>query len=178
MGALMMASLVASAIAASRLRILVFGPTPAPSALSDPLSAGLRKKRIEIRTELLSQGHIADFPEDLIDLSQPPPFDNPWFQEQLLMKQYDLIVVLIGSPGSNVELGAISIDPSLCRKAQLFLCQDHAHGGLPHQACNLAATFDAQVKQFVFPDDIDACHLLGAIESIVNKLQAGKILVV
>lgn len=167
--------LIASAISATHLRILVFGPSPTTSAPPGSLLDGLRTKRAEIRAELLNQGHTADFPEDLVDSSAPPPFDNPWFQEQLLMKSYDLILVLIGSPGSTVELGAISTNPTLCRKSQLFLCADHV-GGLADQACKLAANLDARVMYYTFPPDIVDCHLFGAIDSIVKKLQVAKTL--
>jgi hypothetical protein len=168
------AALISKAIGATRLRILVFGPSPL-GASSDPFVDALRIKRLEIQAALQAQGHTADFPESIVDPSLPPPFDNAWLQEQLLMQDYDLIILLVGSPGANVELGAISSKPGLCQKSQLFLCVDHK-GGLADAACRLATQFDARLQEFIYPDDLTKCHLVTAVDGIVRKLQAAKTL--
>ena len=167
-------TLVSKVLSANRLRVLVFGPYPV-GPLPDPFFEALRRKRLEIQAALQGQGHAADFPENLVDPSLPPPFDNAWLQEQLLMRDYDLIVLLVGSPGANVELGAISTNPALCQKSQLFLCVDHK-GGAAEEACRLATTFDARLQEFIYPDDLTKCHLVAAVDGIVRKLQAAKAL--
>ncbi len=166
------AELIARALKENSIRVLVFGPSPT-STSPEPLTQGLRKKRIEIRDALRDLGHQAEFPEDLIDPTQPPPFNNPVAQEKLLMADYDLVMVLIGPPGTNVELGMIASDQDLCRKSSLFLCRDHL-GGLAHQACLFAEQFDAHFAQFTYPEDLVDCHLLTAAEEMIRKVQAGK----
>lgn len=157
--------LITNSVDAIQLKILVFGPqVHTPS--EDERTAKLQQKRIDIRERLEELGHFVRYAEDLVD----PLLDNAFFQEMLIMPEYDLIVNLIGSPGSNVELGAIAAKSQLANKCALFLDSDHITG-LSGSACKHAEDMGAHFSTFAYPQDLDECHLLGSVLDRVRKFQ-------
>ena len=167
-------NLIASAFAAIKLKILVFGPqvhTPSP----DPRIAKLQGKRAEIRQKLEAQGHHVKYAEDLVDPSLGAATGNPFFQELVLMREYDLIVTIVDQPGSIAEATVIALKPDLAQKSALFL--DSAYlGGLVGQACVSAQNIGAHFSTYDYPVDLDACHLFGKIEERVERVQMIKYL--
>lgn len=166
--------LLAQNLSACKLKILVFGPSPSTSS-TDVAVYALLKKRKEIQTRLRQLGHVADFPEDLLTFSGSMPCDNTLVQEFILIKDYDMVVLLVESPGSNVELGLISIKPEFARKSQCFIREEYA-GGLAHSACKSVKDLGGDFYPFKYPDDVDLCNLLTSVERQVQKIQLAKLL--
>lgn len=155
-----------------KLRILIFGPDPKMRNRNTRLQA-LKQKRIQIREHLLRDGHFAAFPEDIIDPNAPPPINNAALAEVFLMKEYDVIVVLVETPGSNVEAGQISMSTSISAKSLLFICNEHTDG-YAYQACQLAQQNGAILGTFSYPGDLRDCHLLTKVSEMILKIQRGK----
>ena len=86
------------------------------------------------------------------------------------MRDYDIIIVLVGSPGSNVETGFIAGSAAIARKTQLFIDSDWT-GGLAAEACRLAELCGAGFQEFKYPEDLVDCHLLGATVRHVEAIQ-------
>lgn len=167
-------TLIGRVVGSIELKILVFGPqVHTPS--SDPRTQKLQAKRKEIRAKLEGLGHHVKYAEDLVDPHLSGPSGNAFFQELVLMREYDLIVALVDSPGTIVEATAISMKPQLAQKSSLFL--DHAHkDGLVAQACKNAEDIGAHFKTYAYPTDLDDCHLYGFVLDRVQKIQKMKYL--
>ncbi len=91
------------------------------------------------------------------------------------MREYDLIVTIVDSPGSIAEATAIALKPHLAQKSSLFL--DGAYvGGLVGEACKNAEDIGAHFKTYSYPGDLDNCHLLGFILERIEKIQKLKYL--
>ena len=167
-------TLIANAVDALKLKILVFGPqVHTPSC--DVRTAKLQDKRRDIRGKLEGLGHSVKYAEDLVDPHLPGPTGNAFFQELVVMREYDLIVTIVDSPGSIVEAVAISLNPQLAQKSSLFL--DNAYiGGLVGEACRNAADIGAHFETYAYPKDLDDCHLFGYILDRASKIQKMKYL--
>jgi hypothetical protein len=153
------------ALDAIKLNILVFGPQ-VKNLSDDERTQRLQLKRIQIRDELALLGHNVCYAEELVD----PSLGNMVFQEELIMREYDLIVTLVGSPGSIIETGLISRNPQLAQKAQLFMDSSHTDG-LVAEACRLASDMGAFYKEYEYPKDLTDCHLLGFAKERVRAAQ-------
>ena len=167
-------TLLSAAIHAIKLSILVFGPQ-VHTISSDVRTAKLQQKRIDIRNALESLGHEVRYAEELVDTSISGSAGNAFFQELLIMKEFDFIAVIVDSPGSITEATAISLKPDLALKASLFL--DSAYiAGLVGQACQNAADVGAHFTTYVYPNDLDACNLLGHVLGRASQIQKSKYL--
>jgi hypothetical protein len=153
--------LLESALGQISLKILVFGPQVKPAS-SDTRTRHLQEKRVEIRQALEQDGHWVKYAEDLVDPNLTGPMANALLQEMVIMAEYDLIVVLVGSPGSIVETTAIASKTHLARKSALYLDFDH-RAGLVAQACELAKHLGAFYTTYEYPKDLIECHLLGHV---------------
>lgn len=138
-----------------KLNILVFGPQVKVMS-SDERTRKLQNKRIDIHKELTDLGHEAKYAEELVDPNGP----NALYQEVVIMREFDLIVILIDSPGSIVEVTTVALNPNFALKSQLFLDSDYIEG-LAAEACRNAKDFGASFDTFDYPKDLDECHLLG-----------------
>ena len=121
-------ALAAKELAKVKLRILLFGPQVTPPS-DNPYIACLQVKRETIRNELEAVGHEVLYGEDFVDPSLPPPLSNPAYQEIAVMRDADLIVVLVASPGSIGEATLIVREdgPSVSRSSDLV--QERANSG-------------------------------------------------
>jgi len=168
------ASLIANAFDAHKLKILVFGPqVHTPS--TEERTAKLQKKRIEIRQELEALGHLVKYAEDIVDPSIDGAPGNVFFQELLIMGEYDFIITIVDSPGSITEAGVIASNPVFARKSSLFLDSAYA-GGLVSQACENAANMGANFQTYDYPAALDDCHLLTHILDRASAIQMIKYL--
>ncbi len=158
-------TLLAASIDSIKLNILVFGPQVDPLS-TDERTRNLQLKRIQIRDELEKLGHNAKYAEELVD----PTLGNVVIQEELIMKEYDLIVNLVGSPGSIIETGLIAGRPHLAQKAQLFMDSAHS-GGLVAEGCRLAKELGAYFREYTYPTDLTDCHLLSFVKERVSAVQ-------
>jgi hypothetical protein len=153
------------------LRILVFGPsctiTHAPGFTAD-----LATKRGQIRDALNGDGHTAVFPEDLMHGSIDPLIDNPYIWEQLLVKEYDMVVNLVGSFGAVTEM-SLFMRENLALKAALFFNQDHC-GGLHFQQAKAIEALGATLETYVYPDDLASCNLMKRVRAKVWAVRVGK----
>ncbi len=158
-------TLLRNSIDSVKLNILVFGPRVTPLS-SEERTRNLQLKRIQIKEELERLGHNSKYAEELVD----PSLGNMMMQEELLMREYDLIVALVGSPGTIMEAGFISKSPQLANKAQLFMDADHTDGAVA-EGCRLAEELGAYFKEYSYPDDLTLCHLLSFVKERVAKAQ-------
>ena len=97
------------------------------------------------------------------------------YQEMIMMRACDLIVVIVDSPGTNNELGAISTHSDLAQKTHAFLDVTFV-GGLAHQCCELVSQLKGEHYCYTYPDDIDGCHLKTRIADLVTNIQLIKYL--
>lgn len=161
--------LLSASIGSIGLNILVFGPQ-VHTLSADERQRNLQLKRAQIKEELESLGHNVKYAEDLV-----APGINAFLQEILIMREYDLIVTLVGSPGSNAEVGIIASRPEIAEKAQLFMDATHTEG-LVAEACRNAQAWGAYYKEYEYPKDLVECHLLGFTLERVSSTQAKKYL--
>lgn len=167
-------SLLTKNITSVSLKILVFGPQV--KALSeDERTRNLQLKRMQIREELETLGHHVRYAEDLVNPDLPGQIGNAFLQEIVIMNEYDLIVTLVGSPGSIAEATAISMKPTLAQKASLFVDFEHREG-LVAGACNLAKQLGADYRTYQYPEDLVDCHLLGFVKEKIKNVQIVKYL--
>jgi hypothetical protein len=169
-----MRELIINALDGIKLKILVFGPqVHTPSA--EVRVAKLQAKRVDIRSRLEGEGHIVRYAEELVDPTIEGPSGEAFFQELVIMREYDLIVNIVDQPGSIAEATTISLKPLLARKAVLFL--DEAYNqGFVASTCRNAADMGAHFRTFRYPADLDECHMLGHVMERVRLVQKMKYL--
>jgi hypothetical protein len=157
--------LISSSIDAIKLNVLVFGPAVDPLS-TDERTRNLQLKRIQIRDELAARGHNPKYAEELVD----PSLGNMLMQEELIMREYDVIVTLVGSPGTITEAAFIARNPQLAQKSQLFMDAGHTNG-LVAEGCRLAAQHGAYFKEYEYPRDLVDCNLLGFVMVRISAAQ-------
>ena len=165
-------ALIAQNLTSIKLNILVFGPNPQTQS-NDPQILALTKKRIEIRDNLTQLGHNAVFPESVVIPNGTIPAQNVVVQEVLLIRDYDLIIVLLQSPGSCIEIGVISARSEFALKTQVFIQRAFA-GGLADHACELIESLGGIRHQFDYPADLTQCHLLTHVVKRAQLAQLAK----
>jgi hypothetical protein len=153
-----------------KLSILVFGPTPNGSPAG--FTADLAKKRVEIRDALVGDGHSAVFPEDLMSGAPDPHLNNAYLFEESLVREYDMVVNLVGSYGSTCELGLFTRD-HLALKAALYFNRDHATSLAYHKAVVLK-NLGASLETYIYPDDLSKCNLMKHVRDKVYAVRIGK----
>lgn len=134
----------------------------------------LQLKRIQIRKALEASGHFVKYAEDLVDPNLPSPQNNAVLQEIVIMAEIDLIINVVDSPGSIVELGLIANKSSLSQKSTLFLDASYSTGLVAEQ-CLLAVELGANFETFNYPEDLVQCNLLGFVKERVEKTQFAKL---
>jgi hypothetical protein len=100
------------------IAVLIWGPSPtAPTPLSDT--------RVKLRDELIRNGHLAQFSEDLID-----PLSHHGLQVQQLshLESHDIVFSIPGSPGSIAEIHDFAKLPRLSNKIVTFLDRAYNDG--------------------------------------------------
>lgn len=167
-------SLLEEAFEATKLSILVFGPQ-VHTISTDERTRNLQNKRIEIRAKLEECGHHVRYAEDVVDPSVGGSSNNPFFQELVIMQDYDFIVTIVDSPGSIAEATVIAMKPRLAQKSSLFLDSNYV-GGLVGAACHNAADLGAHFQTYNYPQDLIECNLLGYIMDRAEKIQKIKYL--
>lgn len=155
------------------LKILIFGPSPTAS-YPPGFTADLASKRKQIRDVLLADGHYAAFPEDLMAGSMDPVIDNAYLWEQLLVREYDMVVNLVGSYGAVSELSLFMRD-NFALKAALFFNQDHTDG-LAFQQAKAIEAIGASLKTYVYPIDLVSCNLMKEVRHKVWAVRVAKFL--
>ena len=164
------------ALAAVKIKVLVFGPDPTSSTRKTKLGK-IAKKRIEIRDTIRSHGDLADFPEEVLAATNPMgrAIPNALAQEIILIREYDLVIIIVDSPGTNVELGTLAGRTDLAKKTQSYI--DTAYrGGLAHNACQQIKTLGGEAHEFDYPVDIRDCHLLTKVLDLIERTRWAKYL--
>jgi len=154
---------------------MVFGPNPAftpATALRD----ALLRKRLQIRGHIVDQLSCeADFPEELFRnaMTDIPIFGNNIVRLELeaARRDYDLVIILVESPGSCVELGYFCADHEVKEKTAAFILEAHKAG-----LAAMTAEADARYCYFYVEVDLTACHLLAKVSELVAKVQQLKLL--
>jgi len=167
--------LIAENIFGQSLDILLFGPAPNPPA-TDARVRDLQTKREEMKRSLESQGHHVRYGEDLAGGSLDPPLANPALRELLVMKDCDLVINLIHTPGTIAELGLLADKPAVCQKTFLMIADDHAGGFVASGPCRLAEDLGAKVWVYSYPSDVTACNLVKKVLERARALQIAKYL--
>ncbi len=104
------------------LNVLVWGP-------GDTSSSPVKKKRAEIRTALIDQGHNAMFSEELTSLSVAGRGLSEKAKEFAQAEAADLIIILVeGSPGASGEMHDFSNHPKLAPKVLLMIPKSYRSG--------------------------------------------------
>lgn len=155
-----------------KLKILIFGPAVG-TVIADPFLAALQTKRQEIRRHLETAGHLVAFPEEIVTPNADPPANNSVLQEVLLVKEYDFVVNLVGTPGSNTELGLFCGKPDYARKMHVFISEQHK-AGFAYQACALTEQFGGKLSEYSYPRDLSECHLLGMVTARIAAIQVAR----
>jgi hypothetical protein len=163
--------LIDEQLKSTRLEILVFGPAIDPPS-TDAHIASLQAKRRQIKQKLIDGGHSAAFGEDVVNTSLPAYLADPLLQEIVAMRAADLIIVLVGSPGSIAEATMICGDRELCGKAE-FYCFDEHSGGLVVRHLKHMEAHGATCK-LVSLAEVQACHLTASVLERVRAVQVGK----
>lgn len=158
-------ALFEESISSIKLNILVFGPQVSDIS-TDERTRNLQLKRIQIKEELVNDGHHVKYAEEEVD----PSLGNMMLQEELIMREFDLIINLVGSPGTIIETGFIARNPEIAQKSQLFMDSGHTDG-LVAEGCRLAADLGAFFMEYTYPQDLTDCHLLGFAKDRVLKAQ-------
>jgi hypothetical protein len=161
--------LIAESLRQTELNILIFGPQTTNFS-SDPRILALQHKRIEIRQALQDNGYFVKDAEELVDRSLPPPMNNIYMQEKVLLQEFDIVVVLVETPGTQVELGLVASRPDLAAKACIFLSDSYLDG-FAAEACAAAAACGADYSTYRHPDDLRDCHLLGKVREKIDRLR-------
>lgn len=169
------ADLINESLTPIKLRILVFGPQ-VETLSTNERTLNLQNKRMEIRAALEGLGHEVKYAEDVVDSSIEGPAVNPFFQEMVIMEDFDFIVTLVDSPGSNIETGVIASKANLARKASLYIDQNYLDG-LAGQACKFVEQLGGHLHAFTYPEDLTDCHLLGHVKNRASTIQMWKYLV-
>lgn len=168
------AKLLKDGMASVKLNILVFGPQVLVLS-SDERTNNLQNKRIQIRKVLESLGHNVKYAEELVDPDLPSPHNNAFLQEIVIMAEYDLIFVIVDSPGSITEAALIASRPILAQKASLFLDRTYS-SGITAEACRAAVLHGADFNYYDYPTDLVDCNLLTFILNWVSKAQFVKMI--
>ncbi|MES9905502.1 MAG: hypothetical protein ABW168_22845 [Sedimenticola sp.] len=151
------------------LKILLLGPQ-VNNLSDDQRILELQNKRLEIKGALSSLGHTVSYPEDIIDDGSPDPGVGVLHKELLIMNQYDVIVALIGSPGTFVEIGIIASRPQIATKSTLYIDEEEKDGFVM-KACQDAEFIGADYNTFKYPEDLTECNLLGFIKKKISSVQ-------
>jgi len=157
--------LFSESIKSIKLNILVFGPQVADISENER-TRNLQLKRIQIREELSKDGHNVKYAEDEVD----PSLGNMMLQEELIMREFDMIINLVDSPGTIIETGFIARNPDIASKAQLFIDSSFSEG-LVAETCRLAEELGAYYQEYKYPEDLTDCHLLGFAKQRVLSAQ-------
>lgn len=153
-----------------KLSVLVFGPAPAGSPAG--FTEDLAKKRKEIRDALVSDGHHAAFPEDLMTGAPDPHLNNVYLFEESLVREYDMVVNLVGSYGSVCELGLFTRD-RLATKLALYYNRDHT-GGISYHKGVVLERLGAALELYTYPNDLACCNLMKHVRQKVEAVQLMK----
>lgn len=168
------AQLISESLGSIKLRILVFGPQVSNISVEER-TRNLQNKRIEIREALEDLGHEVKYAEDVVDSSIEGPTVNPFFQEMVIMEDFDFIVTLLDSPGTNIETGVIASKLNLARKASLYIDKQY-NTGLAWHACKQIEALGGHMHPFTYPEDLTDCHLLGHVKDRASTIQMWKYL--
>lgn len=137
----------------------------------------IAKKRIEIRDEIRKLGDEAEFPEDLLAVTNPIAGTNQMIlaQEMILIRDFDLVVMIVESIGSQVELGTIGSKTEFARKTQTYIDKDF-NEGLSYNTCMQIKQLGGEAHTFTYPSDIHDCHLLTNVVDLVERTRFAKYL--
>jgi hypothetical protein len=112
------------------------------------------------------------FPEDLVKGSIDPAVENAYLFEEYLVRRYDMVVNLVGTPGAITELSLFMRD-NLASKAALYFNNAHLAGLTYAQGCVLR-DLGATLETYTYPVDLTACNLMTTVRVKVRAVQLAK----
>jgi hypothetical protein len=138
---------------------LIWGPAP-------DSDSPLAKARVLLRDELLKDGHLARFSEDLLD---------PTSQHSILIQQvaqahsHDIVFSIPGSPGSIAEIHDFARIPGISHKIVAFLDYAWSDGYSSQSLMQLESSATCQVQPYDCKD-LPGCIIKKA-KSLIMRLQ-------
>lgn len=139
------------------IAVLIWGPVPTSTEGT---------VRLQLRDELQTRGHLANFSEDLIDPRSP---HSVMAQQATHVESHDIVFSIPTSPGSTAEIHDFARIPGLSHKIIAFLNQDWNNGYSNQSLIQLQSNATCQIQLYdprLSPD----CIIDRAIE-LVGRLQ-------
>lgn len=155
----------------SPLDILLFGPAISP-ANPDPYISSLQAKRAQIRDVLTDEGHIVQYGEDVYDPTLPPYLKSPLVQEIAAMRDADMVIVLVASPGSIAESTAMSMKKEILPRSSFYCFTEHK-GGLVANHLESVPMYGGHME-YMSLSSVQACNLTASVLDRVRKIHVAK----
>lgn len=157
-----------SLIDRSRLSVLVWGPV-------EQGDKDLYRKRILIRDKLKELGHKAEFSEDILTPSVIEAGGlNLSVAELLQAREYEYIIIIMGSPGSIGEVHDFGHMSEIAHKMTICINEEYLSGYSAQGVLRIFEGNHGRIEKFKFPDDITGCHLLTRVVNQVAKCAEAK----
>jgi hypothetical protein len=122
--------------------------------------------RRQLKEELEKRGHLANYSEDLIDLSSS---HSVMAQQVAHAESHDIVFSIPSTPGSTAEIHDFARIPWLSNKIVAFLNQNWNNGYSNQSLIQLQSTATCQI-QLYDPANSPECIIARAIE-LVSRLQ-------
>ena len=101
-----------------------------------------------------------------------PLIENEFVWEQMLVHKYDMVVNLVGSPGTISEI-SLFMSKELAQKASLFFNESHK-SGLSFKQAEVIEALGGNLDTYVYPDDLASCNLMKQIREKVKAVRIAK----
>lgn len=138
---------------------LIWGPAPEAGT---PLS----EARSMLRDELVSDGHLARFSEELLDLDSS---HSVLAQQVAQAESHDIVFSIPGSPGSIAEIHDFARIPGLSHKIVAFLDYSCSAGYSNQSLVQLQSTATCQVQLYQ-ADELPKC-IIDRAKDMIRRLQ-------
>lgn len=157
-----LAGMAASILNKSKLKVLIFGPGNTGDELY--------KKRCEIKEKLISLGHEALFPEEILNEDVLKSGLNLTTYELLMASDSDYIVCLMTSPGSIAEALDFGKKKEIAGKMMICIDQSHSQGYIANGFIPIFQGLNGNIFWFEDPNDLTECHLATKVLSQIDNV--------
>jgi hypothetical protein len=141
------------------IAVLIWGPSPTSCSLA-------AQTRVQLRDELIKDGHLAQFSEDLID---PASGRGIQLQQLTHVQSHDIVFSIPDSPGSIAEIHDFAKVPGLSHKIITFLDRGWSPGYSNQALLELESQVTCAIELYD-STDLPACIIKKA-KSVVRRLQ-------
>ena len=141
------------------IAVLIWGPAPTAGTTAASV-------RSQLREELVRNGHLAQFSEELVDPGSPFGLQ---IQQLSHVEAYDIVFSIPDSPGSIAEIHDFAKTPHLAHKIIAFLNQNWNSGYSNQTLLELQSRITCAVELYD-PANLPVCVISKALE-LVQRLQ-------